>query len=167
MHDRKCDLLWQTRIIAEVSFFCSVASFYNRKFKKWHCPYCTTKPKPRDGRFDHLLSHAKDVAIRGEATWSGGSMPPSWRPWLRHDVIDDVMLCYFWFGLLNCWVTFGLLNWISLVMVCWTESLVGYASNLVAIYICLSLNLHVVYLSVMNLWLIMFRCCELWSLVLQ
>ncbi len=33
-----------------------VASFYNRKFKKWHCPYCTTKPKTRDGRFDHLLS---------------------------------------------------------------------------------------------------------------
>ena len=24
-----------------------VASFYNRKFKKWHCPYCTTKPSPR------------------------------------------------------------------------------------------------------------------------
>ncbi|XBJ10755.1 hypothetical protein VPH35_015563 [Triticum aestivum] len=43
-----------------------VASFYNRKFKKWHFPYCTTKPKPWDGRFDHLLSHAKDVAIRGE-----------------------------------------------------------------------------------------------------
>ena len=40
-----------------------VASFYNRKTKKWHCPYCTTKPKPRDGRFDHLLSHAEDVAI--------------------------------------------------------------------------------------------------------
>ncbi|XBI75815.1 hypothetical protein VPH35_069136 [Triticum aestivum] len=39
-----------------------VASFYNRKFKKWHCPYCTTKPKPRDGRFDHLLSHAEDMA---------------------------------------------------------------------------------------------------------
>ncbi|KAE8774589.1 lrr receptor-like serine threonine-protein kinase [Hordeum vulgare] len=37
-----------------------------RKFKKWHCPYCTTKPKPKDGRFDHLLSHAEDVAIRGE-----------------------------------------------------------------------------------------------------
>ena len=81
-------------------------------------------------------------------------MPPSRRPWLRRDVIDDVMLCYFWFGLLNCWVTFGLLNWILLVMVCWTESLVGYASNLVAIYICLSLNLHVVYLSVLNLWLV-------------
>ncbi|XBI12229.1 hypothetical protein VPH35_139128 [Triticum aestivum] len=43
-----------------------VASLYNRKFKKWHCPYCTTKPKPRDGRFDYLLSHAEDVAIRGE-----------------------------------------------------------------------------------------------------
>ena len=42
-----------------------VASFC-RKFKKWHCPYCTTKPKPKDGRFDHLLSHAEDVAIRGE-----------------------------------------------------------------------------------------------------
>ncbi|XBH95420.1 hypothetical protein VPH35_085984 [Triticum aestivum] len=39
-----------------------VASFYNRKIKKWHCPYCTTKPKPKDGRFDH----AEDVAIRGE-----------------------------------------------------------------------------------------------------
>ncbi|XBI29220.1 hypothetical protein VPH35_053254 [Triticum aestivum] len=43
-----------------------VASFYNRKIKKWHCPYCTTKPKPKDGRFDHLVSHAEDVAIRGE-----------------------------------------------------------------------------------------------------
>ncbi|XBH83461.1 hypothetical protein VPH35_071876 [Triticum aestivum] len=43
-----------------------VASFYNRKTKKWHCPYCTTKPKPRDGRFDHLLSHVEDVAIRRE-----------------------------------------------------------------------------------------------------
>ncbi|XBJ15737.1 hypothetical protein VPH35_007549 [Triticum aestivum] len=43
-----------------------VASFYNRKMKKWHCPYCTTKPKPKDDRFDHLMSHAEDVAIRGE-----------------------------------------------------------------------------------------------------
>ncbi|XBH62993.1 hypothetical protein VPH35_117077 [Triticum aestivum] len=42
-----------------------VASFYNCKIKKWHCPYCTTKPKPKDGRFDHLVSHAEDVAIRG------------------------------------------------------------------------------------------------------
>ncbi|XBI80541.1 hypothetical protein VPH35_089679 [Triticum aestivum] len=43
-----------------------VASFYNRKIKKWHCPYCTTKPKPKDGRFDHLVSHAEDVVIRRE-----------------------------------------------------------------------------------------------------
>ena len=43
-----------------------VPSFYNRKFKKWHYPYCTTKQNPSDGRFDHLLSHAEDVAIRGE-----------------------------------------------------------------------------------------------------
>ncbi|XBI38311.1 hypothetical protein VPH35_123374 [Triticum aestivum] len=43
-----------------------VASFYNRKTKKWHCPYCTTKLKLRDGHFDHLLSHAEDVAIRRE-----------------------------------------------------------------------------------------------------
>ncbi|KAE8780493.1 hypothetical protein D1007_46380 [Hordeum vulgare] len=43
-----------------------VASFYNRKIKKWRYPYCTIKPKPKDGRFDHLVSHAEDVAIRGE-----------------------------------------------------------------------------------------------------
>ncbi|XBH78451.1 hypothetical protein VPH35_104696 [Triticum aestivum] len=43
-----------------------VASFYNRKAKKWHYPYCTTKPTPRDGRFDHLLSHEEDVAIHEE-----------------------------------------------------------------------------------------------------
>ena len=24
-----------------------VASFYNRKFKKWHCPYCTSSQSPR------------------------------------------------------------------------------------------------------------------------
>ncbi|KAE8787535.1 hypothetical protein D1007_38534 [Hordeum vulgare] len=36
------------------------------KFKKCHYPYFTTKPKPKDGRFDHLLSHAEDVEIRGE-----------------------------------------------------------------------------------------------------
>ncbi|KAE8795253.1 PAX-interacting protein 1 [Hordeum vulgare] len=43
-----------------------VASFYNRKIKKWRCPYCTTKPKPKDGRFDHLVSHEEDLAIRAE-----------------------------------------------------------------------------------------------------
>ncbi|XBI09899.1 hypothetical protein VPH35_137348 [Triticum aestivum] len=49
-----------------------VASFYNRKIKKWHCPYCTTKPKPKDDRFDHLVSHAEDVAIRREDYMIGG-----------------------------------------------------------------------------------------------
>lgn len=43
-----------------------VASFYNSKTKKWHCPYYTTKPKPKGDRFDHLRSHAEDVAIRRE-----------------------------------------------------------------------------------------------------
>ncbi|KAE8780914.1 hypothetical protein D1007_45905 [Hordeum vulgare] len=43
-----------------------VASFFNRTIKKWRCPYCTTKPKPKDGCFDQLVSHAEDVAIRGE-----------------------------------------------------------------------------------------------------
>ncbi|KAE8803797.1 hypothetical protein D1007_20312 [Hordeum vulgare] len=42
------------------------ASFYNRKIKKWPCPYCTTKPKRKDGHFDPLVSHAEDVAIHGE-----------------------------------------------------------------------------------------------------
>ena len=43
-----------------------VASFYNRKIKKWHCPYYTTKPKPKSGRFVHLLAHVEDVAIHSE-----------------------------------------------------------------------------------------------------
>ncbi|KAI4997146.1 hypothetical protein ZWY2020_052488 [Hordeum vulgare] len=43
-----------------------VASFFNRKIKKWRCPYCTTKPKPKDGRFDHLVYHAEDVANHAE-----------------------------------------------------------------------------------------------------
>ncbi|KAE8821437.1 lrr receptor-like serine threonine-protein kinase [Hordeum vulgare] len=43
-----------------------VSSFYNRKIKKWRCPYCTTKLKPKDGCFDQLVSHAEDVAIHGE-----------------------------------------------------------------------------------------------------
>ncbi|KAE8802139.1 lrr receptor-like serine threonine-protein kinase [Hordeum vulgare] len=56
-----------------------VASFFNRKIKKWRCPYCTTKPKPKDGRFDHIVSHAEDVAIRGEDYMIMGSMLPSRR----------------------------------------------------------------------------------------
>ncbi|XBH56924.1 hypothetical protein VPH35_078631 [Triticum aestivum] len=40
--------------------------YYKHKTKIWRCPYCTTKPKPKSGRFIHLLAHAKDVAIHGE-----------------------------------------------------------------------------------------------------
>ncbi|XBI16204.1 hypothetical protein VPH35_058503 [Triticum aestivum] len=54
-----------------------VASFYNRKTKKWHCPYWTTKTKPRDGRFDHLLSHAEDVAIRGQHAALAKALTPA------------------------------------------------------------------------------------------
>jgi len=36
------------------------------KWKKFRCPFCTTKTKPRDGLFEHLLSHARDTSIRGE-----------------------------------------------------------------------------------------------------
>ena len=40
--------------------------YYKRKTNIWRCPYCTTKPKPKSGRFVHLLAHAEDVAIHGE-----------------------------------------------------------------------------------------------------
>ncbi|KAE8791477.1 hypothetical protein D1007_34067 [Hordeum vulgare] len=34
------------------------AYYYNRKTNTWRCPYYTTKPKPKSGRFVHLLTHA-------------------------------------------------------------------------------------------------------------
>ncbi|KAF7108422.1 hypothetical protein CFC21_108907 [Triticum aestivum] len=40
--------------------------YYKRKTNIWRCPYCTTKPKPKSGRFVHLLAHAEDVVIHGE-----------------------------------------------------------------------------------------------------
>ena len=40
--------------------------YYKSKTKTWRCPYCTTKPKPKSGRFVHLLAHAEDVAIHGK-----------------------------------------------------------------------------------------------------
>ena len=40
--------------------------YYKSMTKTWHCPYCTTKPNPKSGRFIHLLAHAEDVAIHGE-----------------------------------------------------------------------------------------------------
>ncbi|KAE8769080.1 lrr receptor-like serine threonine-protein kinase [Hordeum vulgare] len=64
-----------------------VSSFYNFKIKKWRCPYYTTKVKPNDGRFDHLVSHAEDVAIHREDYMIRGNMLPSRRPLLRCDVM--------------------------------------------------------------------------------
>ena len=40
--------------------------YYKSKTKTWCCPSYTTKPKPKSGRFVHLLAHAEDVAIHGE-----------------------------------------------------------------------------------------------------
>ncbi|XBI54647.1 hypothetical protein VPH35_036624 [Triticum aestivum] len=40
--------------------------YYKSKTKTWRCPYCTTKPKLKSGRFVHLLAHAEDVSIHDE-----------------------------------------------------------------------------------------------------
>ncbi|VAH02474.1 unnamed protein product [Triticum turgidum subsp. durum] len=40
--------------------------YYKRKTNIWRCPYCTTKRKPKSGRFVHLVAHVEDVAIHGE-----------------------------------------------------------------------------------------------------
>nr|XP_045090114.1 uncharacterized protein LOC123497570 [Aegilops tauschii subsp. strangulata] len=47
------------------------AAYY--KWGKFRCPYCTTKPIPKDGLYEHLMSHARalktsgrDVKIRAE-----------------------------------------------------------------------------------------------------
>ncbi|KAM3314936.1 hypothetical protein ACQJBY_033601 [Aegilops geniculata] len=40
--------------------------YYKRMTNIWRYPYCTTKAKPKSGRFIHLLAHVEDVAIHGE-----------------------------------------------------------------------------------------------------
>ncbi|KAF7051985.1 hypothetical protein CFC21_060156 [Triticum aestivum] len=40
--------------------------YYQRNTNIWCYPYCTTKTKPKSGRFVHLLAHPEDVAIHGE-----------------------------------------------------------------------------------------------------
>ena len=40
------------------------AGYYKRK--KFVCPYCTSKPKPKDGLFEHLVSHAWDASRSGK-----------------------------------------------------------------------------------------------------
>ncbi|KAE8783570.1 putative LRR receptor-like serine/threonine-protein kinase [Hordeum vulgare] len=36
------------------------AAYFKRGM--FRCPYCTTKPKPRDGIYEHLMSHARGVS---------------------------------------------------------------------------------------------------------
>ena len=39
------------------------AAYY--KWGKFRCPYYTTKPIPKDGLYEHLMSHARAVATSG------------------------------------------------------------------------------------------------------
>ncbi|KAE8770443.1 putative LRR receptor-like serine/threonine-protein kinase [Hordeum vulgare] len=36
------------------------AAYFKRGM--FRCPYCTTKPKPRDGIYEHLMSHARGLS---------------------------------------------------------------------------------------------------------
>ena len=35
------------------------------RWGKFRCSYCTTKPIPKDGLYEHLMSHARGVATSG------------------------------------------------------------------------------------------------------
>ena len=39
------------------------AAYY--KWGKFRCPYCTTKPIPKDGMYEHLMSHARGLKTSG------------------------------------------------------------------------------------------------------
>ena len=39
------------------------AAYY--KWGKFRCPYCTTKPIPKDGLYEHLMSHARGLKTSG------------------------------------------------------------------------------------------------------
>ncbi|KAE8807752.1 hypothetical protein D1007_15910 [Hordeum vulgare] len=36
------------------------AAYFKRRM--FRCPYCTTKPKPKDGIYEHLISHARGLS---------------------------------------------------------------------------------------------------------
>uniref|UniRef100_A0A8I6XG51 Zinc finger-XS domain-containing protein n=1 Tax=Hordeum vulgare subsp. vulgare TaxID=112509 RepID=A0A8I6XG51_HORVV len=36
------------------------ATYFKRGM--FRCPYCTTKPKPKDGIYEHLMSHARGLS---------------------------------------------------------------------------------------------------------
>ncbi|KAE8798923.1 putative LRR receptor-like serine/threonine-protein kinase [Hordeum vulgare] len=40
------------------------AAYFRRGM--FRCPYCTTKPKPRDGIYEHLMSHARGLSSSAE-----------------------------------------------------------------------------------------------------
>ncbi|KAE8771333.1 putative LRR receptor-like serine/threonine-protein kinase [Hordeum vulgare] len=40
------------------------AAYFRRGM--FRCPYCTTKPKPRDGIYEHLMSHARGLSRSAE-----------------------------------------------------------------------------------------------------
>ncbi|KAE8769864.1 putative LRR receptor-like serine/threonine-protein kinase [Hordeum vulgare] len=40
------------------------AAYFKRGM--FRCPYCTTKPKPRDGIYEHLMSHARGLSRSAE-----------------------------------------------------------------------------------------------------
>ena len=88
--------------------------YYKSKTKTWRCPYCTTKPKPKSGRFVHLLAHAEYVAIHGEdykimgqhAALAKVLSPP----------FPDVMMCFKYFRLfaeLCGWTMFVNRMWVT------------------------------------------------------
>ncbi|KAE8810452.1 hypothetical protein D1007_12656 [Hordeum vulgare] len=37
------------------------AAYFKRGM--FRCPYCTTKPKPKDGIYEHLMSHARGLSM--------------------------------------------------------------------------------------------------------
>uniref|UniRef100_A0A8I6XPC2 Zinc finger-XS domain-containing protein n=1 Tax=Hordeum vulgare subsp. vulgare TaxID=112509 RepID=A0A8I6XPC2_HORVV len=40
------------------------AAYFRREM--FRCPYCTTKQKPRDGIYEHLMSHARGLSRSAE-----------------------------------------------------------------------------------------------------
>ncbi|KAE8771721.1 hypothetical protein D1007_56371 [Hordeum vulgare] len=47
------------------------ATYFRRGM--FRCPYCTTKPKPRDGIYEHLMSHARGLSRSADQdikTWA-------------------------------------------------------------------------------------------------
>ncbi|KAE8776720.1 lrr receptor-like serine threonine-protein kinase [Hordeum vulgare] len=62
----------------------------------FRCPYCTTKPKPRDGIYEHLMSHARDLS------WSADQ---DIKTRAEHAALLKALGCYgcFYFASLMLW----------------------------------------------------------------